>query len=46
MLRASAKLETLTGQAFVNCDLNGDGKLLAGEARKILRYSAKLETAL
>ena len=46
VLRASAKLETLTGQAFVNCDLNGDGKLLAGEARKILRYSAKLETEI
>ena len=27
-------------------DVDGDGKLLAGDARKILRYSAKLETAL
>ena len=43
VLRASARLETLTGQAFANCDLDGNGKLLASEARMILRFSAKLE---
>ena len=35
-----------TGNSVRNYSLNGDGKLLAGEARKILRYSAKLETEL
>ena len=46
VLRASARLETLTGQAFANCDLNGDGKLTAAEARLILRFSAKLEASI
>ena len=46
VLRASARLETLTGQAFKNCDLDGSGKLTAKEARLILRYSAKLESKL
>ena len=44
VLRASARLETLEGEAMMNCDLDGNGKLTSAEARMILRASAKLET--
>ena len=44
--KSIARLEKLEGQAFINCDLDGNGKLLASEARLILRYSAKLEKVI
>ena len=45
-LRASARLETLSDSAIKCCDLNGDGKVSAAEARTILRFSAGLIAAL
>ena len=43
-LRAAAKLDTLTGQAFTNADVDGSGIINAEDARKILRVAAKLES--
>ena len=44
VLRASARLETLTGLFFFRCDVDHDRKLTARDARTILRVSAKLDT--
>ena len=43
-LRAAARIETLTGDAFTAADTDGNGKVTATDARKILRAAAKLET--
>lgn len=42
-LRAAAKLETLTSDAFFAADANLDKKITAADARKILRVAAKLD---
>ncbi len=42
-LRAAAKLETLSDDAFTAADLSGAGEITAADARKILRVAAKLE---
>lgn len=42
VLRAAARLVTLTGASLVNADVDGDGKITATDARWILRYAAKL----
>lgn len=42
ILRASAGLEHLTGQAAENADMDGDGKITAADAREALRESAGL----
>ncbi len=44
VLRVSAKLETLSQNAFLASDVNKDKKITAADARTILRVSAKLET--
>ena len=43
-LRASAKLETLEGDAAIAADVDQDGNILANDARQILRFSAHLIT--
>lgn len=43
ILRASAGLEQLTGQAADSADMDGDGKITAADARQALRKSAGLE---
>lgn len=43
ILRASAGLEKLDGQAAKNADMNDDGKITAEDARSALRKSAGLE---
>lgn len=43
ILRVSAGLEALTGQALLNADIDGDGKITAADARLALRISAGLE---
>lgn len=43
ILRVSAKLETLAGQAKNNADVNGDGDIDAADSRIALRISANLE---
>ena len=40
ILRVSAKLDVLTGQAAVNADVNGDGDITAADARDALKISA------
>ena len=42
-LRSSAKLETLTDEAFLAADVDFDEKITAADARKILRVSAGLD---
>lgn len=42
-LRVSAKLETLSADAFLAADVNNDGNVTAADARKILRVTAKIE---
>ena len=42
-LRASARLETLTDEAFLAADVDFDEKVTAADARKILRVAAGLE---
>lgn len=42
-LRASAKIETLTDEAFLAADVDFDEKITAADARKILRVSAGLD---
>ncbi len=42
-LRASAQLETLTGNSFIAADIDKDGKVTAIDARKILRKAAQLD---
>ncbi|MBQ9880963.1 MAG: hypothetical protein IJM45_11090 [Clostridia bacterium] len=42
-LRAAAKLETLSGDAFTAADISDTGEITAADARKILRVAAKLE---
>ncbi len=42
-LRASAQLETLTGNSFTAADIDKDGKVTAIDARKILRKAAQLD---
>ncbi len=43
VLRASAKMDTLTGAYFVAADVNGDGKITAADARRILLVAAGLD---
>lgn len=43
ILRVSAGLEALAGQALLNADIDGDGKITAADARLALRLSAGLE---
>lgn len=42
VLRASAGLEDLTGQAALNADVNNDGRITAADAREVLRESVGL----
>ncbi len=42
-LRASAKIENLSGAYFVAADVNGDEKLTAADARRILLVAAGLD---
>lgn len=42
-LRAAARLEALSELQLLLADADGDGKLKAGDARLILRVSAKLD---
>ena len=42
ILRASAKLETLSGQPAKNADMNADGSITAEDAREALRKTAGL----
>lgn len=42
ILRAAARLTTLSGARLENADLDGDGKITATDARWCLRYVAKL----
>ena len=42
-LRAAAKLENLSSEAFAAADVDFDKKVSAKDARKILRVSAGLE---
>ena len=44
VLRASARLASISGWNFFRCDVDHDRKLTARDARRILRVSAKLES--
>ena len=43
VLRASARIDTLSPEAEKNADVNKDGKVNASDARMILRVSAKID---
>lgn len=43
ILRTAAQLDSLTGQAAKNADVNGDGKITAEDARLALRKAAGLD---
>ena len=43
VLRAAAKLDTLSAIQARFCDMDGNGKIDAIDARKILRIAAKLD---
>ena len=43
ILRVSAKLEVLSGQAQKNADVNSDGKINASDAQSALKKSARVE---
>ncbi len=43
VLRAAARLETLTAEQILAADVDGSGKVNSADARRILRAAAKLE---
>ena len=43
VLRAAARVESLTGERFTAADVDGNGKIAAADARIILRAAARLE---
>ncbi len=44
ILRVSAKLEVLTGQALKNADVNGDGNITAADAQDALQQASGVKT--
>ena len=46
ILRASAKLDSISAQQEAIADVNGDSKITAADARKVLRMSARLESLI
>ena len=44
ILRVSAKLDTLSGQAAINADIDGDGDTDAADARAALRKASGVDT--
>ena len=46
ILRASAKLDSISAEQEAIADVNGDSKITAADARKVLRMSARLESLI